>query len=106
MRKLTKSNIKDAIKGSGGIISTIAKRLNVAWGTAKTHIEKYEETKQAYQDEVESILDLAESSIYKSIKEGDTQDAKWLLSKRGKQRGYGDNVNVNHEGSIKIDFSE
>ncbi len=104
MKKLTKSNIKKAIKGSGGIISTIAKRLEVAWATAQTHINKYPETKSAYNDEVESILDLAESTIYKSIKEGDTQDAKWLLSKRGKKRGYSDKVDI--DGTMKIQWVE
>ena len=51
--------------------------------------EKWESTKQAVRDERETILDMSESTVLKSIKEGNTQDAKWLLIITCKDRGYG-----------------
>lgn len=77
-----------AIPGSGGIISTIARRVGCEWHTAKTWIDKSPRVRQVYDDEIESIIDLAESILIKSIKDGDSQDAKWFLARKGKTRGY------------------
>jgi len=84
----TKSTVLAAIKGSGGVISTIAAKLSVDWHTAKKYVDKWEETRIALADESEKILDLAEVTLYDAIKEGNTQDAKWLLATKGKRRGF------------------
>jgi hypothetical protein len=81
--------------------ATIAQRVGCAWHTAEKYIKEYPTVAAAYADEQENILDLAESLVYQNIqfakkaqndhkKPVDTSDAKWLLSKRGKARGYGD----------------
>lgn len=75
-------------------MSTIAKRLACDWYTARTYVNKWEITKRALEDEKNTILDLCESRLYASINQGNTQDAKWLLTKKGKDRGYGDQVDV------------
>ena len=93
MSRKSKKAIIEAIKDSGGIMSTIARRLGVTWHTADTWVKQYDETKQALQDEREAILDLAESTLFRNIKDGNSQDAKWLLSTMGKNRGY----NERHE---------
>ena len=92
-RKSNKAIIA-AIKDTGGIMSTIASRLRVEWHTAQSWINADEVTKQAYDDESERVLDVAEGTIIKSIQAGDTQDAKWLLSRKGKRRGYGDSTDI------------
>lgn len=76
----------DAIPGTGGIISAIAKRVGCDWTTAKKYIYEYPTIKQAYDDECEAVADMAESVLIQSIKAGDTADAKWYLSRirRGK----------------------
>jgi hypothetical protein len=86
--------ILKAIKDSGGIVSTVARRLDCQWITAKTYINKWEATKRAMSDEEETVLDMAESAVYKSIKEGNTQDAKWLLSTKGKNRGFSERQEI------------
>ena len=88
MAKKSKKAIIAAIKDSGGIMSTIASRLGVYWNTADAWIKKDEDTMRALQDEKEAILDMATASLYKSIRDGNTQDAKWLLSTLGKYRGF------------------
>lgn len=69
-------------------MSTIAEKLGVTWNTAKSYVNKWPETIQAFEDERNRIVDMAESVLVKSIRNGDTQDAKWLLSRLGKDRGY------------------
>jgi transposase len=45
-----------AIKGCGGIVSTVAKRLKCDWNTADKYIKKWDETRLAMQDEKISSL--------------------------------------------------
>lgn len=78
----------DAIPGSGGIISVIAKRVGCAWHTASKYIEDYPTIQAAYDDETESLIDLAESTVLKAIQGGDVGAAKWYLQTKGKSRGY------------------
>ena len=89
----------EAIKGSAGIISTIAKRLEVEWHTAETRIQKYPEALKAFADEREGILDMAEATILTSIKQGDTGSAKWLLSTIGRKRGFTEKQEIGITGS-------
>ena len=88
----------DAIPGSGGIISTIADRVGCKWHTARKYIEKYLMVKEAYNEEIERVIDLAEGVLIQNIqiaakqaKAGhavDTADVKWFLSRKAKSRGY------------------
>lgn len=105
----TKELILEAIKDSAGVMSTIASRLQCEWHTAQTYVNKWECTKQAYEAEREKVLDMAESVIYHNIqlaakqqKNGemaDTGDAKWVLSRLGKQRGFADKVEAEVTGA-------
>jgi transposase len=97
---MNKDLIIEAIHGSGAILNTIAKRLNVSWHTAKKYCDEYEETRQALQDETEKTIDMAESTLLKSIESGDIQAAKWYLSTKGKKRGYSEKLELEHGGKI------
>ena len=102
-QKCTQEEILKAIKGSKGITTQVAKRLGVSWDTAQKYINSNNTNKTAFKNERESVLDLAESVIHKSITNGNTQDAKWLLSTLGKKRGYGDSEPVAEtDNEIKI----
>lgn len=87
-----KEAIIEAIKDSGAIISTVARRLGCTWITAKKYINRWEETKRAFVDEEETILDMAESVLFGAVKDRDVQAAKWLLSRKARQRGYSDRI--------------
>ena len=102
----------DAIPGTGGIVSAIARRMRCDWHTAKKYIDTYPTIKQAYDDEVESTLDLAESVVMGNIKlaeeevkageRADTSDAKWYLSRKGKGRGYSERQEITGAGGSPI----
>ena len=99
----TDETIIKAIKGSGGIITSIANKLGCAWDTANKAVNKNEKTRTAYKNEREQILDLCESVVYNSVRGGNTQDAKWVLSTLGKKRGYSDSEPVaDIDNKIKI----
>jgi hypothetical protein len=93
-----------AIDKSGGLITTIAARVGCSWNTAKKYIEQHPTVKAAYLDECERINDLAQSTILKSIQEGDAQMAKWWLAKKRKVE-FGDSVDVTSGGEkITVTF--
>jgi hypothetical protein len=96
----------DAIPGTGGIIATIAKRVGCTWHTAKKYIDEYATVQQAYEDECEEVNDMVVSVILKSIKEGNTQDAKWWASRKRKAE-FGDAIDVTSGGKpLYLDWEE
>lgn len=100
--KYTAEQFIKAIPGSGGIVTTIAKRVGCTWHTAKKYIDNYATVGKAYEAELEAVLDMAESVLFQNIREGDTGDAKWLLSRKGRARGYYQKQEVETTGDIKI----
>ena len=83
-----KQQILDAIKGSYGITSNVAKRLNVTWETARKYINKWEETKQALINENEAFGDFVELKAMKRIDEDSEQMIRFYLATKFKNRGF------------------
>ena len=54
------------------------------------------------EEEKEAILDLCESVLYSSIKNGDTQSAKWVLATKGKERGFIERREVTGENGAPL----
>ena len=102
MPKVSAKKIKDAIPKSAGIISTIASRCGYEWHTVKKAIDNSEELTALYTAEQETVLDMAEGILYKSVQAGDTGDAKWLLSRKGKNRGWADKMEVENSGTVNV----
>ena len=80
--KYSAQDFIDAIPGTGGIISAIARKVGCDWKTADSLVRDFPTVKRAYDAECEAMLDLAESAVLRNIKlaaqgEGDTADAKW-----------------------------
>ena len=100
VEKYPKAKTLEAIKGSGGILSTVAKRLECQWHTAEAQVKRWPEALIAIQDEREGILDMSESTIFASVKNGDTGSAKFVLSTIGKKRGYVERQETAISGSL------
>ena len=95
MKDFAIDEILSAIDGSLGVMSRVAKKLGCDWTTANTYVNKHETTKVAFATETERALDLAETTVLKSIQvDADVNSAKWFLAKKGKHRGYGDEVKI------------
>ena len=95
-----------AIPKSAGIITTIARRVGCDWHTAKRYINDYPTINQAYRDEEERTKDMAEATVLKSIEKGETGDAKWYLSRKAKDRGYGDAKDINLGGNVALKWRD
>jgi len=97
----------DAIPNSGGIISTIARRVGCDWRTAKKYIDELPTVNQAYQNECERVLDLAETTIITAMtQDKDVQTAKWYAMQKGRKRGYGEQHTVANIDLSKLSDSQ
>lgn len=106
-RKYTKDEVLEAIEGSAGILLTVSKRLQCTWDTAQRWINKWEETKTALKNEGEKVLDMAEGQVYKAIQANDLQTAKWVLARKGKERGWGEDNSLKlvNDDPLRIDLT-
>lgn len=87
--KYSIKTVLKAIKDTGGIRTTICSNLKCDRKTLFKYINKYPEIKEAIEDEEESVLDLAENSLFALIQNGDTAAIFYYLNNKGKKRGYG-----------------
>ena len=103
--KFTVNQFLKAINGSGGVKSDIAKRLKCARPTVNRYLKENEELYDAWESELESALDLGESSLLALVKAKDFNAIKFFLTTKGKERGYGDSrqfeVNQNVSGTVE-----
>ncbi|MBU2395755.1 MAG: hypothetical protein KKH70_20665, partial [Gammaproteobacteria bacterium] len=84
----TAAQFIEAIPDSGGIISTIAKRVGCAWNTARKYIDDHPTVQQAYQDERNKVGDMLETTALSIAKNGDGTMLRFFLSTVWKDRGY------------------
>ena len=100
--------ILNAIKGSGGFYTKIANSLKCSWATAVKYVNLYEETKQAYSEELEIVLDMAESKLLENVQDNDNAAIQFYLKSKGKNRGYGESreLNITQKTEMIIELEE
>lgn len=88
MGRITAPRVLKAMEGSGGIIAVIAKKLSVTRQSLWTWFENNPEFKKALKQQEENVLDLAENKLIAAVDKGESWAIKYMLSCRGKHRGY------------------
>ena len=83
-----KKDMLEALEASLGIVSTAAKKANVGRTTHYRWMEEDQEYKKAVNQIQDSVLDFAESHLYKLVKEGNPAATIFYLKTKGKKRGY------------------
>lgn len=78
----------DAMPGTFGIVTAIARKVGCSWMTAKKYIDSYPTVNQAWRAEREKALDLTETKAIEAINAGDGPMIRYFLSTQGKNRGY------------------
>ena len=100
MVKISKKKFKNALEDSGGVITTIANRMNVTRKAVYDWLKKHPEMREFKDQEEEKILDMAEISLFSQVREKDFGATKYILSTKGKNRGYIEKTEqaVEHKG--------
>ena len=104
--QFTAKQFINAIPGTGGIVSTIAKKVGCSWDTAKKYITTYSTISQAYTNECESVLDMAESKVISMMNKEDGAMLRYYLSTKGKARGYVERKEVEQSGNVTISWDD
>ncbi len=84
----TAQQVIEAVRGSRGFVTTIAKRL----GCDRTYIyklaEKFPTVKEAIEEEREGNKDFAEGKLFDQIDQGNITAIIFYLKTQAKSRGY------------------
>jgi len=99
--RISRRRILNAIPGSGGVISVIARRAGYSWGATRNFIRNDPELAALLQAEEEAVNDFAESVLIERLRAGDEAVARWWLAHR-RRSVYGDNLDLNASGAIVI----
>jgi hypothetical protein len=94
--RLRYSAVRNAIKGSAGIISVIAQKLDCDWHTVDKFISHHPKLKRHIQNEREKLVDLAESKLTEKVETGDNWAIGRVLDGPGKRRGWYPKSEVEH----------
>jgi hypothetical protein len=83
-----KKNMLDALERSLGIVTTAAKAADIDRKSHYNWMKEDPEYKAAVESIQESVIDFAESHLYKLVKEGNPAATIFYLKTKGKKRGY------------------
>lgn len=87
-RRLSKKRVEDALHKTKGAVYLAAKRLGVSHTTVYKYVNRYpclQELKDYYDNE---MVDIAELGLRGAVEGEDPWAIKYLLSTKGKARGY------------------
>ncbi|MCB1719062.1 MAG: helix-turn-helix domain-containing protein [Candidatus Competibacteraceae bacterium] len=80
---VTAEQVIKAIKSSGGVKTTIAKRLNVTRQTVDNYLRRWVSVRDAYLEEKSGVDDAALSVVMQDIVNGrNVQTAKWWIERK------------------------
>ena len=101
--KLAKVQMLKALEKTLGIVTGALKIAEIT----RTTYYSWLKADEAFSEKVKSmdnlVLDFAESSLMKQIKEGNHSSTQFLLKNKGKIRGYGDKLDItSNDETIKI----
>lgn len=77
-----------AIGKHNGNLSAVARQLKVSRQAVYNHLENDPAAKEALEQARETMLDNAESVLYRKVLEGSTPELIFFLKTQGKSRGY------------------
>lgn len=86
--KITVKRLIEEIDDKKGNIAAVARVFGVSRGTVYNRIEKYATAQTALADARETMLDNAESMLYKKVLQGSTPELIFFLKTQGRKRGY------------------
>jgi transposase-like protein len=106
MSKLSLPRFQECIPGTSGVLSEIARRIGCSRQTVYAWMNDHPEVARAIEEERQVSLDHAETTLYKAIESGDLSAAKYLLSTRGRDRGFSTRAElaaeIQQQGSVVV----
>ena len=99
-QRYTPEEVTDALNRSKGMVTVAARLLGCVPNTVQAYIDRYDEVREARNQEREAMTDVAELALYKAIQGGEAWAVCFYLKTQGKSRGYVERQEQWHSGSI------
>lgn len=92
--RYTAEQVAKAITDANGIKAVAARRLGCARQTVAKYANEYAICREAVQTSRETVVDLAEGKFLEAISRGEPWAVSMALKTLGRDRGYGDSVEI------------
>jgi molybdate-binding protein len=96
MKKIAVEELSAQLEKDKGNIAATARMFGVSRGTIHNRINESSTLQQVLIDARESMLDNAESVLYKKVLEGSTPELIFFLKTQGRNRGYVERQEIDH----------
>ena len=102
--KISKAKLLEAIKSAGGKWTGICELLQINRSTLARYINDDKEIAEACEFARDRVIERAEHKLAEAIENGESWAITLALknSKRGKERGYGDTVDVTSDSKALV----
>lgn len=101
---ISKSAILDAIPGTFGLYTEIAKKLECSTRSINRAVKRYPILRQAIEDERLKLTDKAEHQLSEKVDKGDITAIIFTLKCLGKDKGYVERPQVGIDGRLDVNF--
>lgn len=101
-QRLDDTFIVDCIRQTGGIKTVLARRLGLTMSGLDNVFKVNPLLLEVFNDEKEKMVDEAEAALYDHIRQGKLDAVKFVLTTKGKGRGYVERQEVQHTGAQPI----
>ncbi len=98
----TDNEIAFAIIDCGGYMTAIAKTLGVNVKSLRGYIANRPQLRELLEDQREELLDNAERGLVKAVNAGNLTAIRFVLSRLGRSRGYGQKLEVSSTGEGRV----
>lgn len=100
-RKILVSDVEPLVETYNGNVAAIARKLGVSRGTVWARVQESSTLKVALENARETMLDNAESVLYRKVLDGSTPELLFFLKTQGRRRGYTEKLEVAIEQRVK-----
>lgn len=101
-RKLRTKDVIEKMYQARGNLTAVAKACNVTRRTIQNYVNDYPAVKEALDDARETMLDAAESVLYKKVLAGSTPELLFFLKTQGYKRGYSERHQYEHTWQTQL----
>lgn len=103
-KKIKKPDLLNAIKAAGGKWTGICEMLDISRATLARYINDDKEIAEACEFARDRVIERAEHKLAEAIERGESWAVMTALknTKRGRQRGYGEAIDIDHTGGVTI----
>lgn len=92
----SKKILLEALEQTLGVVTTACRKVGIGRTTFYRYYEEDKEFAKAVDELNNVALDFAESQLHKQIKDGVPASTIYYLKTKGRKRGYGDHMAIDH----------